>query len=361
VDQYILLAQDATQQDDTQQALDLAQASLDAARKEGAPNSETAPRQAAITERSDEINNVLRVDNLVRVGTLPEELRGGGTHAQLTGSGLFLVNGGLYQIRTDQRQIVPILESGDTADGVEVQELYGIAQDAEGLHVTDGYTAFTLQPDGAWKPVKLGDINDLGRWDPGPVGAFGGSIYILETEFRNIYQFDTTTGSEAEPRDWVLASVRPDLVRAVDMAISRDIYVLIDNDESPDEVFVYSLGDLKDRYSIPYATGTTPTAVLVGPATQLLYVAMLEDGGGGVIVVFDPESGDAWQLRLPADFSVSDADVAAPFEGLQDVAIDEDSGTLYLVNDDAVWTAQYQLPVEPDAGATPSANATPES
>ena len=358
-DQYILLARDSSDPDSTRQALDLAQASLDGARADGAPTSELAPRQAAITNHRDEVDNVLRLDNLVRVGTLPDDLQGGGTKAQLTGSGLFLVNGGLYQIRTDERQIVPILETGDTAGSAEVGELYGIARDAEGLHVTDGSTVFTLQTDATWKPVKLGDINDLGRWKPGPVGAFGGSVYILETEFRNIYRFDTTEGDTAEPTDWVLASVRPDLVRAVDMAIDRNIYVLIDNKESPDEVFLYERGDLADRYVVPYADDTTPEVLLIGGATQLIYVAVTDEDGGGKVVVFDPESGEAWQLMVPADFSGSDAGVAEPFDGLQDIAIDEDSGTLYLVNDDAVWTAQYQLPVEPNA--TPEALATPEA
>ena len=254
---------------------------------------------------------------------------------------------------------MPILETGDTAGSAEVGELYGIARDAEGLHVTDGSTVFTLQTDATWKPVKLGDINDLGRWKPGPVGAFGGSVYILETEFRNIYRFDTTEGDTAEPTDWVLASVRPDLVRAVDMAIDRNIYVLIDNKESPDEVFLYERGDLADRYVVPYADDTTPEVLLIGGATQLIYVAVTDEDGGGKVVVFDPESGEAWQLMVPADFSGSDAGVAEPFDGLQDIAIDEDSGTLYLVNDDAVWTAQYQLPVEPNA--TPEALATPEA
>ncbi len=356
-DQYILLARDTVDADGTRQALDLAQASLDAARADGAPGSELAPRQAAITERRDAVDNVLRLDNLVRLGTLPGDLRGGGTQAQLTGSGLFLANGGLYQIHTDERQIAPILETGDSAGGTEVGELFGIARDAEGLYVTDGLTVFTLQTDASWKPVALGDINNLGRWAPGPVGAFGGSLYILETDFRNIYRFDTTSGGTAEPSDWVLASVRPDLVRAVDMAIDRNIFVLIDNQESPDEVFLYERGDLKERYTVPYAVDTTPVAVLIGPGTQLIYVAVVEEGGEGAVVVFDPESGEAWQLKLPADFSASDADVAGPFEGLQDVAIDEDSGTVYLVNDDAVWTAQYQLPVDPEA--TPEALATP--
>jgi hypothetical protein len=353
-DQHILAAERVTDPEQIRQLLDLAQASLDTAQQEGAPEGDLVPRQSAITANRDEVDQVLRLDGLVRLGTLPEELQGGDTRAQLAGSGLFLVNGSLYQVNAETRRIAPVLEEGEEADGATVQELYGIALDSTGLHVTDGFTVFTLQSDGSWRPVELGDINELGRWQPGPTSAFGGSIYILETEYRNIYQFDTTAQGVAEPSDWVLASVRPDLVRAVDMAIDRSIYVLIDNNVQPDEVFIYSLGDLKQRVTIPWAIDTSPSSIVIGAATGFIYVALQDK-----VVVFDPTTGEGWQLMLPADFSVTDAEVADPFEGLQDIAIDEDSGTLYLVNEDAVWTAQYQLPVDPADTATPGAEATP--
>jgi len=352
VDQAILAAESATDVEDTERALDLAESALEVAESEGADEADIAPRRAAIIEARDEIDNVIRLSNLTRVGTLPEDLQGGGTQAQLTSGGLFLVNGGLYQIRTDERQIIPILEEGEDTGGVQVGELYGVALDPTGLHVTDGLHVFTLRPDGSWAPVELGDINNLGRWEPGPVGAFSGNIYILQTEYRNIYRFDTESEGVAEPSDWVLPSVRPDLVNAVDMAIDQNIHVLVDNQSGTDEVLVYRQGDLESRLPIPYAEDAEPTSILIGPATQYLYVAV-QSPDGGAVIVFDSQSGDAWQLRVPADFSVEDAKVAAPFEGLQDIAIDEDTGTLYIVNRDAVWTAQYQLPV--DMTATPEA------
>jgi hypothetical protein len=355
VDQQILAAEASTTEEETRQALDLAQEALEDATEEGAPGNELEPRRLAIIDARDNIDNVIRLDNLVRMGTLPDELQGGGTRAQLTGSGLFLVNGGLYQIRTDQRQIVAILEEGEITSDVQVGPLFGIAVDVLGLHVTDGTHVFTLRTDGSWVPVELEEINNLGPWSPGPVGAFGGSIYLLAPEYRNIYRFDTESDDGlAEPIDWVLSSVRPDLVRAVDMTIDRNIFVLLDNRISPDEVLTYIQGDLATRTRVPYLNPETsrPIAVLLGPATQFLYVAA-EDDAGGAVVVFDLEAEAAWQLRLPADFSVDDAGVASPFEGLQDVALDEYSGTLYLVNDDAVWTAQYQLPVDPQGTPTP--------
>lgn len=352
VDQHILAAENAASSEDTRQALEAAQSSLDAAESEGATEEELAPRQAAITEAQDEIDNVIRLANLTRVGTLPEDLTGGGTRAQVTPSGLFLVNGGLYQIRTDQRQIIPILEQGEVTRDVEVGDLYGIAFDSTGLYVTDGSYVFALQSDGTWTPVKLGEINDLGAWDPGPVGAFDGNVYILESKYRNIYRFDTTSEGEAEPYDWVLSPVRPDLVNAVDMAIDASIHVLLDNGSEPAEVLTYLKGDLEDRQEVPRASGATPKSILIGAGTRLLYVA-LQDGEEGWIVVFDTESGESWELRLPAGFSADEANVSEPFAGLQDVAIDENSGTLYIVNDDAVWTAQYQLPVDPAGTPTP--------
>lgn len=224
--------------------------------------------------------------------------------------------------------------------------------DATGLLVTDGSHVFTLQSDGTWEPIELGEINELGRWAPGPVGSFGGNLYILEPEYRNIYRFDTETEGVAEPSDWVLPSVRPDLVNAVDMTIDENIHVLLDNGTASDEVLIYRQGDLLDRYPVPYAEGGTPTSILIGTSTQFTYVAM-QDGEDGWVVVFDTASDDAWQLRLPADFSISDAGVSAPFAGLQDVVIDESTGSLYIVNDDAVWTAQFELPVDVTGTPTP--------
>ena len=350
VDNYILAAEDASDPENMRQLLSLAQDALDSAEEIGVRQSDIAPRQAAITDARDELDNVIRLDDLTRVGSLPEELQASDTKIQFTQGGLFLVNDSLFQLRADERQVVRVLSHGETVDGAEVGDLYGIAMDAAGFYVTDGAYAYTLQPDNSWKAVKLGDINDLGAWDPGPVGAFGGNLYILEQEFRNIYRFDTELEEGvSEPYDWVLSPVRPDLVNAVDMAIDSSIHVLLDSGD----VLTYLHGDLETRHEVPYTETGDPQSILIGTGTRLLYIAM-RDGNEGWIVVFDPESGEAWQLGLPAGFSTENADVSVPFAGLQDVAIDESSGTVYIVNEDAVWTARYSLPVDAEADGTPT-------
>lgn len=350
VDEYILAAENSSDPVGTRQLLNLAQDALDDAKDEGALDDAIDPRQAAITDARDLLDNVIRLQDLTRVGSLPEELRGSDTRAQFTQGGLFLVNGSLYQLRADERQIVRVLDEDESVGGTEVGNLFGMALDATGFYVTDGAHVFSLQPDRSWDAIALADINELGAWGPGPVGAFGGNIYILEQEFRNIYRFDTATeDGVAEPYDWVLASVRPDLVNAVDMTIDSSIYVLLEDAE----VLTYLQGDLESRQDVPYAETGEPQSIQIGSGTRLLYIAM-RDGLEGWIVVFDPVSGNAWQLRLPADFSSEEASVSAPFAGLQDVAIDETTGTLYLVNEDGVWTAQYSLPVDAQADGTPT-------
>jgi hypothetical protein len=350
VDEYIVAAEDTSDPEGIRQLLDLAQDTLDAAQEDGALEDSVAPRQAAITSARDGLDNVIRLVGLTRVGSLPEELQGADTRAKFAQGGLFLVNGSLFQLRPEEREIVRVLSEDESVGDAEVGNLFGMALDVTGFYVTDGIHVFKLQPEGSWNAIRLADINDLGAWSPGSVGAFGGSLYILEQEFRNIYRFDTETeDGVAQPNDWVLAPVRPDLVNAIDMTIDGNIYVLLEDGE----VLTYLQGDLEDRQDAPFTESGEPQSILVGAGTQLLYVAM-RDGEDGWIVVFDPGSENAWQLRLPGGFSTEESGVSAPFAGLQDVAIDEASGTVYLVNEDAVWTAQYSLPAEAQATGTPT-------
>jgi hypothetical protein len=72
----------------------------------------------------------------------------------------------------------------------------------------------------------------------------------------------------------------------------------------------------------------------------------------------DREGGHVSQLALPDGFSTGSADVLPPFDELQDIGVDEETGTLYLINGDAVWTARYSLPPLP--GSTPEASPPPE-
>jgi hypothetical protein len=73
-----------------------------------------------------------------------------------------------------------------------------------------------------------------------------------------------------------------------------------------------------------------------------------EETEDGRIVAFDSEGQNAAQLMLPIGFSTANVDVAEPFEGIQDVIVEESSGTIYIINADGIWTARFSLPDLPE-------------
>ena len=73
---------------------------------------------------------------------------------------------------------------------------------------------------------------------------------------------------------------------------------------------------------------------------------------------FDKSGKYVYQLQLP-EFTTGDLAVKQPFEGLQDFAVDENSGTIYPANGE-VWSASYECH-RFHARAMPTANGTPVS
>jgi hypothetical protein len=63
---------------------------------------------------------------------------------------------------------------------------------------------------------------------------------------------------------------------------------------------------------------------------------------------------DEWQLQLPAGFDSGTDEVMEPFENVQDIAVDEATGTLYVMNGDGIWSMRYTLPGEETPAATPT-------
>ena len=95
-----------------------------------------------------------------------------------------------------------------------------------------------------------------------------------------------------------------------------------------------------------------------GSMNYLYQAVSVPDSDEGRIVAFDIKGRNAVQLKLPIGFSTGDAEVAEPFEGLQDVIFDESTGTIYIINEDGIWTARYSLPELPQEAqptATPVA------
>jgi hypothetical protein len=256
--------------------------------------------------------------------------------------------------------MVIVLQSGSEVEGMTVGDLFGVAYDGESLVTTDGeHMFFAGSADGAaWQGSELEEINQQGPWPSGPVGAFAQNMYLLVSDYRNIYQFvmDPEVPSTG-PIDWVLTGDRVNLNMAVDMTIDGNIYVLLENGQ----VLTMLRGSQKAAFDIPTFDPETeePLAIIGGPMTGYLYVAVVDDDGHGRVIAMDREGGHMSQLALPEGLSTGGTDVLPPFDDLQDISVDEASGTLYLINGDAVWTARYSLPPLPEPEGTPVASPEP--
>jgi hypothetical protein len=357
VDRRLLLVRDLEDSGAIEEELARAKQDLDEASAAGAPDELVRPRDNQIALERDEIRSVIRVEGVTRVGGLPTELQTSETRAIHTPGGIFMANGSLYRLRPETRDMVIVLQSGSEVEGMTVGDLFGVAYDGESLVTTDGkHIFFAGSADGAaWQATRLEEINEQGPWPRGPVEAFGQNMYLLVPEYRNIYQFVmdpklTNTG----PIDWVLTGDRVNFNMAVDMTIDGNIYVLLENGQ----VLTMLRGTQKAVFDIPTfdPDKEKPLAIIGGPMTGYLYVAVVDDEGHGRVIAMDREGGHMTQLALPEGLSTGGTDVLPPFDELQDIGVDEASGTLYLINGDAVWTARYSLPALPEAEGTPVAS-----
>ncbi len=335
--------------------LDAAERDLDRARELGAPGDLVSQRAAVITQERDDVNNVYRVGSVRRIGSLPEELSGEGTSAFMTTGGIFLANGNLYRLDPDSAQMQMMLEAGREIEGIRVGSIFGVAYDGNFLVVTDGRALFfASSTDGAiWQAMTMEEINNGGPWPPGAIAAFNQNMYLLVPGYRNIYVFSTDANVQAvAPADWVSVGDRINLNIAIDMTIDGNIYVLLEDGQ----VITYRSGLEMDRFDLPGfdLDNDVPKAIISGAATGYLYIAVEDKDGNGRVIASDRQGENVVVLELPVDFDTGDADVQAPFENLQDIVVDEETGTLYLINGDAVWSFTYTLPVLPNA-ATPEA------
>lgn len=357
VDQRLSVVDTMDDANQVRSELDAAESDLERAEALGAPDDLVEQRQLAITLERDEAEGVLRVGGVSRIGSLPQELHGQDTSAFMTSGGIFLANGSLYRLNPESAEMQMMLEEGREIEGIRVGSLFGVAYDSNFLVVTDGRAVFfASSTDGAiWQAMEMEEINQQGPWQPGPIAAFNESMYLMVREFRNIYTFPTDANQQVvAPSDWVSVGDRVNLNIAVDMTIDGNIYVLLEDGQ----VITYRSGLEIHRYDLPDFDFRTqdPKAIITGPTTGYIYVAVEDHDGGGRVIATDAEGENAVIMELPLGFNTGGADVLDPFENVQDMVVDEPTGTLYLINGDAVWSFTYTLPaLEGDPQASPEA------
>lgn len=344
-DQHMTAASHATDAKVKDAELKEAQALLADAKRDGASEKAVAARQQEITRQRDALSNIIRFTNVTRLGSLPAGLQAKPIEIVRTSSGIFAAGGSLYQLKPGSPEMTRVLKEGEPVPGGKqiVGSLWGVSVDVNGLYAVDGKHAFVLDNNGKWTAVTLDVIPGLQPWKRSPTGAFGGNVYLLVPDYRQVYKFPPpeTGATDSQPVDWVRNEDRTELNHAVDFVIDGDIYILMDDGR----VLTYFKSTLTRQITPQHLGKGKPLALVGGGGNNLLYM-LVSDGEGqtGRILCFDKEGKQTYQLELPPGFSTGDVKVSPPFAGVEDFTVDEGTGTVYLFTKDAIWTAQFQVP-----------------
>lgn len=356
IDQQIVDALAISDPEAKVSSLDEAQELVVEARDNGAPEELLRLREVKISEEKDVLQGVIRVSDVQRIGSLPDDLQENSWQIVQTSVGTFVVGGSLYQFVPETASLVKVLGEGEVIDFAPVESLFGIAADANGIYVTDGRHLFVRDLNGTWMATELKELSTFGAWSSGPIDAFGGSVYLLQQEYLDIYKFASNPeNGVATGESWVNEGARGDLDSAIDIAIDGNILVLLDDGT----IRTYRLSELIDEQTPEYATDDEPVAILNGASTGYIYVAVSTDkGSAGHVLAYDPVGLTTYRLELPIDLDLGEDRVTGPFEEFKDIAVDETTGTMYVVNGDSIWSMRYTLPVLQhmiDQNATPEA------
>ncbi len=320
--------------------LDAAQGALDVAADLGADVDEITPRNAALAAARDRTDGVVRLVEVTRLGALPPEMTGRSIRLIRGDREIFVVGGGFYRLTPSGDRLVQLLAPGTEIGNTTVGDLRDGAWDATGATVTDGAHLYAMDFTGAWTRRPMGWPRGGSSWGAGPTGAFEGSFYLLDRRAGQILKFAGSEGTK--PEEWVEPGFHDDLMTARDVVVDGRIHVLL----ADGRVLSFYRGELEATLT-PGVTPALlqPVALYGGPDTHSLYI--VDDGGdaGGRIVQMRRDGDGVRQLMLPV--SPNAKPEANPLAEVQDLVVDEASGTLYFVTGDALWRAT--LPQEATA------------
>lgn len=305
-------------------ALPATLAAIPAADKPGRPE-RIAAEATAIRLAQDKVDGTQRVaaDAITLLAPWPANAAPSGTRPLLVigdGKQYVLSNGTVYWLNGG-KALTKLVGKGDTVAGVSVGAILGIVWRENSLLVYTETQGFVRDSGGTWTALPLAaNGRKITASD-----SFGGNLYFLEAERGQIAKYASGSYNQS-PQPWSTSKLNADLVKAVDLTIDTDIYVLLGDGRVLD---LYQ-GDVK-------ATLTPATVPALTGATAI--ASTLE---GKWLYLLDPREGRI--VRLGRDGSqltvYKPADGAKPFTGARDLVVDEATNMVYLTTDEGVLTVR---------------------
>ncbi len=347
VDQHVAAARAVTGPVAAQR-LTLALEALRDAHRNGAEAKTLANRRATVTAGLDAVSGIDRFTEMVRLGSLPPALSGTPLRLVRGGSEIFLVGGGLYQLDSSGGRLVQLLAPGMAIDGGTVGRLVDGSWDIAGITVMDGAAIYARDEAGRWQRQPLGPAGAVSPGDVAACWMYQGNFFGLEPDQGRIVKF-TAGQLDQIPDSWVDSTAMPEISTARDLVIDGQVHVLLTDGR------IVSLFQGVPRMTITPQVNPAPRAPVAldgGLDTNFLYMAepSIETGGSVGRILQISRDGVTRQLLPPVSQGDPRSDAAAhALADVRDLAVDEASGSLYIVTGDAIWRAT--LPGEASTAA----------
>jgi hypothetical protein len=309
-----------------------AEEALEEAQASGADATIVHQYARSLSAVRDNAWNVRRLQDVQMLGSVPAAASGGPVNLALSGSTLYIAAGDLYELQPDEKRLVLLLAANAEIDGAKVGKLHSVSIDGGAVIASDGAATYVRDSRGVWqrKPLAIDEVGGISATLP--LVSWGDAAYGVSWEGDIVRFFESSAGPRSER--WATSALNPDLLQVTDFVIDGKIHLLLQDGR----VLTFSRGQLESTAS-PFVTPrlAAPTSLAEAPlATQRYLVdgtAVVGDNQGRFVRV-DP-AGNTVQYLTPEDESVRSA-----LANVDEVAIDELTGTVYWIADDVIWMAR---------------------
>lgn len=309
-----------------------AEQALDDARASGADSAQVTQYARALSAVRDDAWNVRRLQDVRMLGSLPTAASGVPVRLALSGDTLYVAAGNLYELQPEDKRLVTLLAQGTDIGGTRVGKLGSVSIDGGAVIASDGTATYVRDSLGAWQRKELG-IDDVGVIsDTLPIITWGDAAYGISWEGDIVRFFESSAGHQSEK--WATSALNPDLLQVTDFVIDGKIHLLLQDGR----ILTFSRGQLENT-AAPFVMPrlAAPRSLADAPLAAQRYVvdgdAAIGANQGRVIRV--DQTGDTVQYLTPED-----AIVGSALANVDEVAIDELTGTVYWIADDVIWQAR---------------------
>lgn len=309
-----------------------AERSLDDARASGADPALVSQYSRALSAVRDNAWNTRRLQDVQMLGSVPGSASGGLVRLALSGDTLYVAAGDLYELHPEEKRLLLLLAQGTEIDGARVGKLGSVSIDGGAVIASDGDATYVRDSQGAWqrRELAIDDVGGISRTLP--VISWGDAAYGVSWEGDLVRFFETSAGAQAEV--WAASALNPDLLQVIDFVIDGKIHLLLQDGR----ILTFSRGQLETT-AAPFVTPRlgTPRSLAQAPLAAERYLVdgdtVIGENQGRFIRV-DP-SGNTTQYLTPED-----AVVGSALANVDEVAIDELTGTVFWIADGVVWQAR---------------------